>query len=113
MNLVGRALRYHRVWSGRARPTSVNRMRNVLRACPSVADHVHVRLCVRENMQTQRRDIATYKYAYVHNDTWVRAKYEMIATGAFINSIRLYNRSTGKRYVTLACRLAYVIQFSL
>ena len=50
---------------------------------PPLRIHVHVRLCVREHMQTQRRDIATaemayllYTYAYVHNDTWVRAKYE-------------------------------------
>ena len=47
---------------------------------PPLRIHVHVRLCVRERMQTQRRDIATaelaYTYAYVHNDTWVRAKYE-------------------------------------
>ena len=89
---------------------------------PPLRIHVHVRICVREHMQTQRKDIATAEMAYTYAyRTYIMIhgsgpSMNMIASGAFItchNSIRLYNRSKGKRYVTLAGRLAYGIQFSL
>ena len=89
---------------------------------PYVYTYMYARICVREHMQTQRKDIATAEMAYTYAyRTYIMIhgsgpSMNMIASGAFItcrNSIRLYNKSKGKRYVTLAGRLAYGIQFSL